>query len=188
MRRFLASPLIGSEGDPERNGMRGVRGSRRICWVYIGPRESRRAWHTGCPLSHHISPSPLLFPSTPLPLPHPASPCLTPPHPLHPPTMQQCYLWLFLGCHIGSSEQASPLQSPLSASSFLLSQFRFVDFTQFLISFSGLFLHNFTCLKSFSPSPFRGYSAPALPPIPPAAVGFKKTNWSNRRRTFRRIF
>lgn len=107
--------------------------SRIICWVYISAGESRRDWHTRCPLSCHISPPPLLSPQPY----NPASPCLTPP----PPTMPQCYLWLFLGCHFSSSEQARPLLSPLSASSFFvrlfldfLSEFWFVHFTRFSVS------------------------------------------------------
>lgn len=88
-----AAPLIGCEGNPGHSGCMGEVGERRevgergesrsVCWVYISSGESRRAWHTGCPLSNHISPPPLLFPFTPLP-------CLTLPHPASPPNPPQC--------------------------------------------------------------------------------------------------
>lgn len=64
--------------------------SRRICWVYISCSESQHVQHSGCPVSLHIS----------LP-PRPRLSILS----TSPPSPKMQY-WLFLVCHLSSSEQA----------------------------------------------------------------------------------
>lgn len=146
-RCFLELVLTESRETPQQVG---AGRSRRICWVYISCGESRRAWHTECPLSHHIS----LFPSAPL---------TTPPQHthLHTHTMPQCYLCLFLGVPFSLSRQVLffLLSAAVALPPILL---RFADFTPLL----SLVLPAITCSTSSL--------YPLSEPSPPARSGVNR--------------